>query len=184
MIKLVLTFVSLLASFLSVHGGDSLRMTNLDNGTFQHQTKRSSSQYQLPYTDQIRHPIFDGKEIHIEGTISSTDIRLIIELCDAQPCLLDYEFQANIRLNTKTLTMSYKRNLQYGPTTVREGIPLKTEGPMQIQIVICPQEFKFYLNNTLYTFTTVVRFTKVNYLRIRGTSHINWILYSVRDELS
>ncbi|XP_059166128.1 uncharacterized protein LOC131948556 [Physella acuta] len=180
MFKLVLTFFSLLASFWSVHGGDSLQMTNLDNGTFQHQTKRSSSQYSASYTDEIRHPMFDGKEIHIEATVKTTDSRLTIELCEKQNCLVDIEFQADIRFNIRTLVMNYKRNLQFGQATTREGIPLTSEGPIQIKIVINPQEFKIYLNNTSYTFTTVVRLTKLWYIRIRGTPQINWILYSYK----
>ncbi|XP_059166126.1 32 kDa beta-galactoside-binding lectin-like [Physella acuta] len=180
MFKLVLTFFSLLASFWSVHGGDSLQMTNLDNGTFQHQTKRSSSQYGTSYTDEIRHPMADGKEIHIEGTVKTTDSRFTIELCEKQNCLVDIEFQADIRFNTRTLVMNYKRNLQFGQATIREGIPLTTAGPIQIKIVINPQQFKIYLNKTPFTFTTVVRWTKLKYIRIRGTTQINWILYSPR----
>ncbi|XP_059142298.1 32 kDa beta-galactoside-binding lectin-like [Physella acuta] len=180
MLKQILAFVFLLASVTTVYCGDALQKTHPDNSTLQHQSKRavSSSQYPVPYTAEIRHPMFDGKEIYIEGAMLQNPNRFTLDLCETNTCIQDIEMQAEYRFNTERFSMNYKRNLRWGTPSFYDGKHLEGRKAVQLSVVINNHQFKVLVNTRTLVLNVPARMSKIKYIRIRGDVQIDWILYS------
>ncbi|XP_059142299.1 uncharacterized protein LOC131929926 [Physella acuta] len=183
MLKQILAFVFLLASVSTVYCGDALQKTHTDNSTFQHQSKRNagSTQYHMPYSGDIRHPVFDGKEIYIEGDILERPHRFTVDLCETKTCFNDIEMQADYRFATQVFSMNYRRNLHWGTASEYSGNHLEVGKKLKMTVLIESQQFKILVNSKTFVMKADVRVPKLKYIRIRGTANIDWILYSVRD---
>ncbi|XP_059145021.1 uncharacterized protein LOC131932172 [Physella acuta] len=181
MCKHLSVFVFLLASITNVYCGDALQTTHQDNSTLQHQSKRNvgTTKYPMPYTGEIKHSLYDGKEIIVEGVIDKKPQSFIVELCEKSSCYQDIEMQATYRFHTQRFNLNSRRNFKWGPDKVTDGKLLQEQQAFNMKIVIYSQQIKVFLKSKTFELNGLVRMTKIKYIRIRASAKVHWILFSV-----
>ncbi|XP_059169812.1 uncharacterized protein LOC131951392 [Physella acuta] len=184
MMMLQLTVFVFLSNILSFGCVDIYPIQTFDNSTFNH-TKRSfadgRTNYPIPYTGEIRFPMYDGKEVIIEGVRTSSSNRFIVALCESANCNADQQMHMSVRKNTGKIHISSKRNNMWGPEYTFEAASLMTGTEIRIKLIIHDIKIKIYFKDVFLTDLSLRGVNKqtIKYVSVRESIFVEWILYSI-----
>ncbi|XP_059170318.1 uncharacterized protein LOC131951879 [Physella acuta] len=145
MMMLHLMLFVFLSNILSFGCVDTYQIQTFNNSTFHH-TKRSfadgKTNYPIPYSGEIRFPMYDGKEVIIEGVTTSSTNRFIVELCPRADCSDDKQMYMSVWKNTGKIQISSKKNDTWGPKYTFEAALLMTGTEIKIKLIIHDNNIK------------------------------------------
>ncbi|XP_059170085.1 uncharacterized protein LOC131951705 [Physella acuta] len=188
MMMLHLMLFVFLSNILSFGCVDTYQIQTFDNSTFYH-TKRSfadgKTNYPIPYSGEIRFPMYDGKEVIIEGVRTSSSNRFIVALCESANCNADQQMHMSVRKNTGHIHISSKTNNIWGPEYTFEASSLMTGTEIKIKLIIHDIKIKIYFKDVFLTALSLRGVNKetIKYVSVREGIFVEWILYSINFPL-
>ncbi|XP_059169886.1 uncharacterized protein LOC131951486 [Physella acuta] len=173
-----------LSIILSLGCVDTYQIQTFDNSTFYHPKwsfADGKTNYPIPYYGEIRFPMYDGKEVIIEGVTTSSTKRFIVELCPRADCKTDKQMQIAVWKNSGNIRISSKRNYIWGQEFQFNSTTVKNRSEVKIKLIIHDSKIKIYVNDDFLTDLSLRGVTKetIKYVSVREGIFVEWILYSV-----
>ncbi|XP_059141426.1 uncharacterized protein LOC131929333 [Physella acuta] len=153
--------------------------------------QKKPEKYRIPYRGEIRYGWNQedlskpdlSKYIRIEGSVPSSSLGFIVDLCKDKKCVSDVTFRLNIRLDLKKYFCITKlHNDTYMEETVcasDQPFRFSNGRPFVIVLSLLPPMIKVHVNDAyLLNISSAIK-DFMNFISIRGQVKIEWILFSV-----